>query len=120
MAFNGHVECCLVTYGREKGSLFIDLYDSKWNRIVSNIINYGIEKVNPTVTVPKPKCLDKMLEIASTLSKGQPEMRVDMYLVDDKPVIGELTMSSGYGYFTENYYNYLGKFVDVSLLPQKQ
>lgn len=61
-----------------------------------------------------------MLEIASTLSKGQPEMRVEMYLVDDKPVIGELTMSSEYGYFTENYYNYLGKFVNVSLLPQKQ
>ena len=60
--FNGHVECCLVTYGREKGSLIIDLYDCKWNRIVSNIINYGIEKVNPTVTVPKPKCLDKMRE----------------------------------------------------------
>lgn len=118
--FNGHVECCLVTYGREKGSLFIDLYDSKWNRIVSNIVNYGIEKINPTVIVPKPQCLDKMLEIASSLSKGQPEMRVDMYLVDDKPVIGELTMSSGYGYFTENYYNYLGSFVDVSLLPQKR
>lgn len=61
-----------------------------------------------------------MLEIASTLSKGQPEMRVEMYLVDDKPVIGELTMSSEYGCFTENYYNYLGKFVNVSLLPQKQ
>lgn len=118
--FNGHVECCLMTYGREKDSLFIDLYDIEWNRINSNIKNYGIERINPDVTIPKPKCLEKMLEIASCLSKGQPEMRVDMYIVNDRPIIGELTMSSGYGYFTEEYYNYLGSLVDVSLLPKKK
>lgn len=118
--FNGHVECCLMTYGRGKDSLFIDLYDIEWNRINSNIKNYGIERINPDVTIPKPKCLEKMLEIASSLSKGQPEMRVDMYIVNDSPIIGELTMSSGYGYFTEEYYNYLGSLVDVSLLPKKK
>lgn len=118
--FNGHVECCLMTYGRSKGGLIIDLYDIEWNRIHYNLKNFGVEKVNTLLEVPKPKCLDKMLEIASVLSKGQPEMRVDMYLVNDKPVIGELTMSSGYGYFTEEYYNYLGRFVDLSLLPKKK
>ena len=59
-----------------------------------------------------------MVEIASALSIGQPQMRVDFYIVENKPVIGELTMSSGYGYFTENYYNYLGTLVDVNLLPK--
>lgn len=118
--FNGHVESCFVTYGRAKGNLFIDLYDMQWNRLRSCLKNYGMEKINDNISIPKPVCLDKMIEIASNLSKGQPQIRVDMYLVGDKPVVGELTMSSGYGYFTEEYYNHLGKLVDVLLLPQKR
>ncbi len=118
--FNGHVESCLITYGRCKGSLSIDLYDREWNRIHHNLKNFGVEKVNDDIIVPRPKCLTKMVEMASVLSKGQPEMRVDMYIVNGKPIVGELTMSSGYGYFTEDYYNYLGNLVDVSLLPKKK
>lgn len=114
--FNGHVESCLVTYGRKKGNLYIDLYDTSWYRLLDNLKQFGGEVINPTVVIPRPKCLDKMIQIASNLSKGQPEMRVDMYLVNDEPVIGELTMSSGYGYFTKEYYDYLGGLVDESLL----
>lgn len=96
------------------------MYDREWNRIHHNLKNFGEEKVNDDIIFPKPKCLTKMVEMASVLSKGQPEMRVDMYIVNGKPIVGELTMSSGYGYFTEDYYNYLGNLVDVSLLPKKK
>ena len=84
-----------------------------------HIKNFGDERIKEDIRIPKPECLEKMLEIAKELSKGQPQMRVDMYIVNNQPVIGELTMSSGYGYFTEEYYNYLGKFVDISMLPKK-
>ena len=117
--FNGHVESCLVAYGRKRGNLYIDLYDTKWRRLRQHIKNFGDERIKEDICIPKPECLEKMLEIAKELSKGQPQMRVDMYIVNNQPVIGELTMSSGYGYFTEEYYNYLGKFVDISMLPKK-
>lgn len=116
--FNGRVECCLVAYNRKKGNLTIDLYDTNWNRLLKHLKNYKSDRYNPSVIIPRPECLDRMIEIASTLSKGQPQMRVDFYIVKNKPVVGELTMSSGYGYFTEEYYNYLGTLVDISLLPK--
>ena len=43
-------------------------------------------------------------------------MRVDFYVVDGHPVLGELTMSTGYGYFTDEYYNYLGDLTDLSMM----
>jgi hypothetical protein len=55
-----------------------------------------------------------MLEMASKLSKPFKEVRVDFYVIKDKPVIGELTVTSGYGYFTEEYYNYLGSKFDLN------
>lgn len=117
--FNGHVESCLVTYNRKQGKITIDLYDTKWNRLTKYLKNYKLDRYDLDVEIPKPKCLEKMIELASDLSKGQPQMRVDFYIVKEQPVIGELTMSSGYGYFTDEYYNYLGDFVDISILSKK-
>lgn len=118
-SFNGHVECCFVAYNRTENHLSIDLYDTQWNRLLNSLKNFKNDKVNPNITIPKPKCLNEMLKIASVLSKGHPQMRVDFYIVDGKPVIGELTMSSGYGYFTEEYYKYLGSLTDVNIIPLK-
>ena len=116
--FNGHVESCLVTYNRNKGFINIDLYDRNWVRISDNLRNYDGFHVPGKNHIPKPICWEEMVSIASELSKGFPEIRIDFYVVDNKPVIGELTLSSGYGYFTEDYYNYLGAFVDTSLLSK--
>lgn len=116
--FNGHVESCLVTYNRKGSSHTIDLYDMNWNRLTKYLNNHKSGKYNPNVEIPRPGCLEKMIEIASKLSKGQPEMRVDLYIVKNRPVIGELTMSAGYGSFTEEYYDYLGDLVDMSILKR--
>ena len=43
-----------------------------------------------------------MLHAAAVLSKGFPELRVDLYEVDDKPYFGELTFSSAAGF--NNFY----------------
>ena len=50
---------------------------------------------------------------SSKLSKGFPEVRVDFYDIAGKPFFGELTFSTGYGYFTDDYYDYLGDKVDI-------
>lgn len=112
--FNGKAESILVTYNRSKTHHDVDLYDIKWNRLKDCFS----KQINNDNVFPKPECLDLMLSIASKLSTDHPQMRVDFYIVNDKPVIGELTMTTGYGTFTEGYYNYLGDLTDVNLMKQ--
>ena len=116
--FNGKPECILVTYDRSNGSYNRDLYDLKWNRMCSELRlqnNIGNEEKS---VIPCPPCLDEMLQIASKVSMGQPQMRVDFYVVNDKPIIGELTMAAGFGSFTTEYYDYLGSLTDLSLVSR--
>ena len=49
-----------------------------------------------------------MLTMAAKMSKPFAEVRVDFYVIDGKPVIGELTFTSGYGNYTDEFYDYLG------------
>lgn len=119
-SFAGNVESVLVTYNRKKSDLSIALYDSEWRNIRHHIpqtCHYTIENENKFI---EPECFDKMKEIASTLSKPFPEVRVDFYIIDNKPIIGELTFSTGYGYFTKEYYDYLGSKTDTTLCKRKK
>ncbi len=116
--FNGKPECCFVAYNRgafiEGGKLSVDLYDKEWNRLANNVQSIGHYRIERDKRVPKPSCWEEMLHIAEVLSKPFPEVRVDLYNINGKPYIGELTFTSGYGYFTEEYYNYLGSKIDIS------
>ena len=114
--FNGRVESIFVAYNRLEKSLSCDLYDGDWNRLLDCIRCNGHYVIHPEVSFPRPECLEEMKEVASKLSKGHPQMRVDFYVVDGHPVLGELTMSTGYGYFTDEYYNYLGDLTDLSMM----
>lgn len=119
-SFAGEVESVLITYDRKKDSLSIDLYDKDWNDIRHNIPMECHYNVKRGATIPKPACFEKMIEIAQKLSKPFPEVRVDFYIANNKPIIGELTFSTGYGYFTEEYYEYLGNKVDTKMCPKKE
>ena len=118
-SFAGEVESVLITYDRKKDSLSIDLYDKDWNDIRHNIPMECHYNVNRGKTIPKPACLEKMIEIAQKLSKPFPEVRVDFYIANNKPIIGELTFSTGYGYFTEEYYELLGRKTNITMCKKK-
>ncbi len=45
----------------------------------------------------RPACFEEMIEIAETLSRGEPFLRVDLYDVG-RPVFGELTLHPGSGF----------------------
>ena len=47
--------------------------------------------------IPKPEMLDRMIEVASILSKGFPEVRVDLYCVGGRIYFGEMTFTSNGG-----------------------
>ena len=73
--------------------------------------------------IPKPKNFDKMVEIAETLSKGFPELRVDLYNIDGKIYFGELTFTSQGGfmdYFTPEFNKMLGEKFSIKDFPLKK
>lgn len=109
----GEPESILVVYNRSKSKYNIDLYDTNWHRLNEKMQAVGHCKLKEE-PVPRPACLSEMLSMARRIAKPFPEVRVDFYVVNEKPIIGELTFSTGYGYFTDDYYNYLGSKVDLS------
>lgn len=112
--FKGKIESILVVYDRTSKQYCLDLYDIEWNRMEDKLNLNGHFEFRKNIMIPKPECLEQMLEIASKLSEPFPEVRVDFYIVNKKPIIGELTFSAGYGNLTMEYYDYLGKRCDIS------
>lgn len=112
--FGGEPESIFVAYNRHN-TLMVNmaLYDTKWKPIPQYLRDTDLEKYNPNVSIPKPDCLEEMLEIARKLTKPFPEVRLDFYIINGKPYIGEMTFTSGYGYFTDDYYEYLGSKVNL-------
>lgn len=93
--FNGSPHCCFVCSNRTKQHFNIDLYSaSDWKRIEKGNMIYSEQHLRNDNSIPQPDNLSEMLKIASSLSKGFPQMRVDLYEIDGKVYIGELTMTS--------------------------
>lgn len=91
--FNGEPKYIQVDFGRftkhER-----NLYDVAWKYM-------GFASLYPTNEnheIPKPICLGEMLEIARTLSKGTPFMRVDLYVIGKDIYFGEMTLHHGSGF----------------------
>lgn len=113
--FNGEPESIWVAYNRHNALMVnMALYDKDWNPMPQYLRDTNLEKYDPNVSIPKPTCLEEMLSIARKLTEPFPEVRFDFYVINGKPYIGEFTFTSGYGFYTEEYYNYLGSKVDLS------
>lgn len=109
---NGQPESILVVYNRRDDIRSVDLYDTKWNRIRDNLHKLDCCEFKETL-IPKPLCLNMMLEMATTLSKPFPEVRVDFYIINNTPIIGELTFTATAS-LTKEYAKYLGRKIDLS------
>ena len=112
---NGKPESILVVFNRHDAlQVNIALFDTEWNAMPQYLQSTKLDVYDPNYTIPKPITLDEMLKVATKLSKPFPEVRVDFYEVDSKPVVGELTFTTGYGYFTEEYYEMLGNKLKIN------
>ncbi|WP_341961930.1 carbonic anhydrase [Planococcus maritimus] len=70
-----------------------NIYDLEWNLLEVSTDHSNIDRV-----IPKPMGLEKMIEVAETLSKDFPHVRVDLYWVNGKVYFGELTFYPWTGY----------------------
>lgn len=117
-SFNGKPAYIWACYNRTSTSVEVGVYDLNWNFHPEYSISTPHYKLAKT-TIPRPKSLDTMLEVASVLSKGFPEVRVDLYEVDNKPYFGELTFTSAGGFndfYTPDFLKILG---DLTIIKEK-
>lgn len=116
--FNGKPEFTLVCSNRNGKFKNTNFYDNKWN-----LLEFTREKHdNNKEGINKPKNFDKMLELAKTLSKDIPFVRVDFYEINNKLYFGELTFfpSGGYeGFRPKEYDKIIGSKLDIGGLNEK-
>ena len=91
--FNGIVQYIQVDYNR-----FVDhrrnIYSPQWEPQDFSI-QYPSGK---EISISKPQNLDKMIEIAQTLSQEAPHIRIDLYNINGKIFFGECTFYHGAGF----------------------
>ena len=104
---NGAPKLIFVAYNRKQFSLDIAYYDLKWEQHPEYIVETPHYKRGKN-DIPKPVNLELMLEVCRKLSQPFKEVRIDFYEINGKLYIGELTFSTGYGYFIKERYDYLG------------
>lgn len=93
MCFNGQVKCSFVCSDRfNNEGLKVTFFDRDWEKMpfcrYYPAADYDIQK---------PANYIKMIELAETLSKGMPFVRVDFYEVNNHIYFGELTFFPGNG-----------------------
>ena len=105
--------CCC---NRHQYHAEVGIYDMEWNyRPELSVFTDHYREAR--LPVPKPSCFDHMMEVASRLSAGFPQLRVDLYEVNGHVYFGELTFSSQGGYmdfYTQDFLNELGDRCDLS------
>lgn len=100
---HGQVYGCLAAYDRIPNTdhdVQFDHYDINWE--LTDGIRPGWHPKQREI--PKPKCYERMMEVCRILSKDFPYVRVDLYEVDGKVLIGELTLTpqgNVLSYYTE-------------------
>jgi hypothetical protein len=117
--FNGEPIYCQVIRDRRSKET-IDFYDVDWNHMpfvgLNPIVKNGITQV------VKPYNLENMLSICRELASQIPFVRVDLYSIQSKVYMGEITFypASGMGVFTPQEWNYkLGKFISLPKIDNK-
>ena len=105
-------------------NLFITEQNTQnWANMITE--EFGVQDKNKLawvsdVAIPKPDCLKLLLEYASILAKGHPQVRVDFYITHGKIYFGEMTFTSEGGYdgdITKEFCIEMGKHIT---LPQKK
>ena len=96
--FDGYVDAVLTCIDRQSGETKFYFFDKKWEL---KRYNKRGKEAPIDFTIPKPKNVDEMFDLAAKISKGIPHLRVDLYNIDGKIYFGEMTFFTASG-FDEN------------------
>ena len=84
--FDGEVKALFVGTERGSGDVKFDYFDADFNHLDLVQFHPMSEK-----QLRKPVCFEEMKQVAAKLSKGIPQVRVDLYDVNGRVYFGELT-----------------------------
>ena len=115
--FNGTPKYLFVASDRNKGKQEVkfDYFDINFNRLPLRQAAHP----NSTYPIERPQKYDEMLELATELSKGIPQVRIDLYEVNGHVYFGEYTFfhHGGMVPFIPEEYDYI--WGEEILLPEK-
>lgn len=112
MCFNGRFECSFVCSDRyDKDGLCVTFFDREWNKL-------PFERHYPSSRkeIKRPKCYEKMIELAENLAEGIRFARIDFYEIKGEIYFGEITFYPGSGMeeFTPEEWDYkLGNHITL-------
>jgi len=109
---------CIVCYSNRHDKYYceIGVYDTAWNNH-PEFLRYSSHYKKEKLPIPHPQCLEQMLDVATQLSKGIPQVRVDLYEVAGKVYFGEMTLTSSGGYMNHFTQDFLDKMGKLTVLP---
>ena len=121
--FNGKAYYVWICNDRSTGgnSAHVMTYDLDWNAHPEYSV-FNSDYLRGEI-MPKPQNFEQMIAIAEKLSKGFPELRVDLYNVQGKIYFGELTFTSQGGFmdfYTPEFNKELGSKFDIKDFPRKK
>ena len=112
--FNGKAHYIWTCCNRRTDYAEVMTYDRDWNSLPQySVFNKHYAK---GVVIPKPANLDRMLQVAETLSEGFPVVRVDLYNIGGKVYFGEMTFTSLGGlmdFYTDEFLNMTGAMITL-------
>lgn len=117
--FNGQPECICVYFDRTPHSVRMACFDTAWKEHPERLV-YSDHFRKSDVQIPKPEGLEKMLEYASVLSEGFPQVRVDFYYISGRVYFGEMTFTSNGGYMDYFTPGYLREMGTLCRLPEEK
>ncbi len=84
--FDGMVKALFIGTERSSGDVKFDYFDADFNHL-------DLVQFHPMSgkQLQKPVCFEEMKQVAAKLSKGIPQVRVDLYEVNGKVLFGEMT-----------------------------
>lgn len=112
--FNGKPKYIQYITGRLGNKTYEAFYDLNWEKQSFSYHNQIMHSV-----VPRPVCLDRLLEYAEIIAKGHPFVRCDFYVLPDGGIrFGEITFypMSGMERWNPEKVNYIfGEYIDLNV-----
>ena len=117
--FNGKVFGTWCTFNRIYFHADTEWHDIEWRyRPEWSVFSESYKKGGGNL--PKPVNYEKMLSVASQLSKNFPQVRVDLYNIKGKIYFGEMTFTSAGGhmnFYSEEVLDKMGEMTDLFINP---
>lgn len=113
--FNGKVHYIWACCNRDKNGTDVMTYDINWNAHPEYSVFY--DHYRRGSLIPKPENFEQMINIAETLAKPFPVVRVDLYNLNGKIYFGEMTFTSLGGlmnFYTDDFQRMCGNIIDLN------